>query len=100
MYIYIHIHIYLLYIQVVHSNHIYFVVNQIDKVIKNNIFRPEMICYELQVASCEVGFFLVVSNPKLRFDGDILPNPRYITLFVKWNKQKERACLLNAFLWH
>ena len=42
MYIYIHIHIYLLYIQVVHPNHIYFVVNQIDKVIKNNIFRPEM----------------------------------------------------------
>ena len=37
MYIYTYTYI-LLYIQVVHPNHMYFVVNQIDKVIKNNIF--------------------------------------------------------------
>ena len=32
-----------------------------------------------------------ITNLKLRFGCDFLPNPLNINLFVKWNKQKERA---------
>ena len=41
-----------------------------------------------------------ISNPRLRFE-IFLPNPVNITPFVKWNKQKERACCkMNAFSWY
>ena len=32
-----------------------------------------------------------LSNPRLRFGHDVLPNMGYITPFLIWNKHKERA---------
>ena len=38
-----------------------------------------------------------ISNPRLRFGCDFLPNPGNIISFARWNKQKGRVCLEMDF---
>ena len=50
--------------------------------------------YELLFFSKYKPFLLatLLSNPWQRFGCNFLPNPGNIAPFVRWNKQKERAC--------
>ena len=61
--------------------------------------RVENLSYELKIFLRVALLFSVhaffkqhsLSNPRLRFGCDFLPDPGNVAPFVRWNKQKERA---------